>query len=566
MNVLWGALIASHAAVTVFAVVWGRTERWFPSMEAKSGRLFLGFLLGATAAVSMAMSTEVVPGFDFDLRHPLIAASGLFGGPLAAVVTAVIAALFQVCLGGAGAFAGGVGIAVSAGIGLAGHYTLRRSRRSFPALTLFSSLVGLGVLSSFLAISPPVRSDLLHSVGLPLVVLTFLGTMVTVMLIETELQRRQTSEINRMYRAMVMSMPDCLNIKDIDGRFLVANHAMAEVMGTANERDLIGRTDFDFYPEHKAREFREEELAIMKGGHARQVEQLVEYPDGATAWLSTMKVPMRNAKGELIGLITHNRDVTELHTLAVQKEQFISTASHELRSPVTAIRGAMTLLASGKAGDLPPKAAKLVAAGERSARHLAELIDDILDFEKVISGNMDFEPSDLAARDAVQDALDAITHYLPGKNVETEIIDDAAGAMLHVNPKRLHQVLTNLMSNAVKFSPDGGAVTVGITRAGGFIDIAVHDRGPGVPPQFEDHLFERYSQDKIVASKSGIAGTGLGLSIAKEMIGKMNGDIRYRRSEGITEFSVRLPELRASPVGQAEESPPALDQRQFKVA
>lgn len=546
MNVIWGSLIATHAIIAVFVVAWGMLERWLPPMEKASGRLCFGILVGLTAIAAMSMSAEVMPGFMFDLRHPLIAASGLFAGPLAAVVTGIMSASYRAYLGGGGALAGVIGIGVSASIGLAGHYLFGSRRKSLPRVLGFACLVGPGVLTSLLVLDASLRSTLLQQVGLPMVVMTFLGTLVTVLLIETEVQKRRAFQSNRLYRAMVKAMPDCLNVKDLEGRFLIANKATADVLNAPETGDIIGKTYFDFYETERATELRAMEQAVIKSGEARQTEQLFRFVNGSEAWFSTLKVPLRDDKGQMIGIITHNRDITDLHNLAVQKEQFISTVSHELRSPVTSIRGALGLICSLPLSDMNPKVSKLITTADRNARRLAELIDDILDFEKVVSGKMDFEPEEIDVAETLSDAVDAIAHYLPEKGVSVQLDNQAPDARISVNPQRLNQILSNLLSNAVKFSPEGGRVTVSTSRASGFVQIAVCDQGPGVPPEFEAQLFERYSQDKIRASKanrSNIASTGLGLSIAKEMVNKMGGDIRYDRTSGSTAFVVSLPEL-----------------------
>ncbi|WP_244661706.1 diguanylate cyclase domain-containing protein [Mesorhizobium huakuii] len=120
---------------------------------------------------------------------------------------------------------------------------------------------------------------------------------------------------------MVDALPDCLNIKDVDGRFLAANPATAHLMRAATVKNLLGKTDFDFFPLDLAKQFRDDELAALRDGGPATIEQPGLLPDGSTGWLSTLKVPVKNDLGDIVGLITHNRDVTLHKTLQIKLEQ-----------------------------------------------------------------------------------------------------------------------------------------------------------------------------------------------------------------------------------------------------
>ena len=542
---MWYALLATQADLGLFVVAWWLTERWQPPLRTRAGQLIFGLLLGLTVILMMSMAVEVLPGFKFDLRHSLIAASGLFGGPIAAGLTGLMAAGARLVMGGAGVIPGVVGIAIAVAIGSIGYWLSKRKTYRLPGFTLFAAAVTVGTLLSFLSISPDMRYDLLGSIGVPLVTLTFLGTLVAVLLVDMEIRRREVHRTNLIYRAMVQELPDCLNAKDLSGRFLVANDATARLMRASSAEELIGRTDFDFYPEPLAKAYRDEETSILKGGMARHIDQRVAFADGEERWLSTVKAPLHNRDGDVVGLISHNRDVTAIHEVQARREEFVSTVSHELRSPVAAIKGSLNLLVSGMAGDLPETATRLLNAANRSTQRLAELIDDILDIEKLETGNMDFEPQPLEARQIVDEVLDTILHYMPEKGIAWSVTETAEGAVLLANPNRLRQILTNLMSNAVKFSPENGCCVVEVSASDGCIDIAVRDQGPGVPPEFESRLFQKFAQDEGLARKAGKSGTGLGLNIAKAMVERMSGRISYSRLDGMTEFRISLPDDRS---------------------
>ncbi|TGR76774.1 PAS domain S-box protein, partial [Mesorhizobium sp. M2D.F.Ca.ET.223.01.1.1] len=176
-------------------------------------------------------------------------------------------------------------------------------------------------------------------------------------LLDRQQRRRDLATSNMIYRAMVRELPDCLNIKDVDGRFIAANRATAEMMRAASVEDLIGKTDFDFYPKEVAERFRQDELGALEAGQTLRIDQPALFPDSRQGWLYTLKAPFRDETGKITGVITYNRDITEQKRNAQLKNDFISTVSHELRTPLTSIRGSLGLIAAGVAGELPPKAA-----------------------------------------------------------------------------------------------------------------------------------------------------------------------------------------------------------------
>jgi PAS domain S-box-containing protein len=349
---------------------------------------------------------------------------------------------------------------------------------------------------------------------------------------------------------MVRELPDPLNVKDVEGRFIAANPATARLMRAGSADRLIGRSDHDFYPPELARSFRQDEISMLEAGEPRRSDQPAVLPDGSSGWLSTLKAPLRDQSGRLVGIITHNRDISEQMRHAQIKNEFISTVSHELRTPLTSIRGSLGLIAAGVAGELPPKAANLVKIAHSNSERLVHLINDILDMEKIESGKMTFEPQILLLRPIIEQAISGAANYLADKKVRIVIIDDTRRARVAVDPARMHQVLANLLSNAIKFSPPEGIVTVRLTRANGKVRIGVEDTGPGIPEAFRHRIFGKFEQADASSTRQ-VGGTGLGLSISKAIIDRMGGEISFETEVGQgTKFHVDLAEAEAA-VAQA---------------
>ncbi len=234
-----------------------------------------------------------------------------------------------------------------------------------------------------------------------------------------------------------------------------------------------------------------------------------------------------------------NRLMDEREAISQMKEQFVSNVSHELRTPLTSLNGALRLVNSGVAGVLPEKALEMNRLALRNGERLQLLISDLLDFNKLAAGQMSvsLEPQRLAP--IFESAIDgnqtlADEHEVTLKSVcppkATVVADD----------HRLRQILDNFISNAVKFSPSGGTVTLAATSGDeGFIRISVRDQGDGVPESFVPYLFERFSQAEAGTTRS-IKGTGLGLSICRELTLLMRGHIGYEYKHG-AHFWIELP-------------------------
>jgi PAS domain S-box-containing protein len=234
-------------------------------------------------------------------------------------------------------------------------------------------------------------------------------------------------------------------------------------------------------------------------------------------------------------------DVTERREVDRLKREFVSSISHELRTPLTSIRGSLGLLAGGALGPLSPDAAEIVAVAERNVVRLVGLINNILDLERLEGGRleMEFESSEAAA--IVERSLEAVRGFAGQSNVVLVVDPVSASVRVRADADRLVQVLVNLVSNAVKFSPAGGAVTVRVALAPGMAEFQVEDRGRGVPPALREAIFERYRQVEASDSRRK-GGAGLGLAICKSIVEQHGGAIGVRDAAGTGSlFWFRIP-------------------------
>lgn len=223
------------------------------------------------------------------------------------------------------------------------------------------------------------------------------------------------------------------------------------------------------------------------------------------------------------------------------KSEFTSTVSHELRTPLTSIRGALGLISSGVMGELPVEVIKLIEIACNNTERLLFLINDILDIEKIESGKMKFVmgPVDLMA--VLTQSIEANQPYGEQYKVRFTLAEFVVGPVVNADTDRLMQVLNNLLSNAAKFSPEGGVVEISTHQLDDTIRVQVRDDGPGIPLQFQSKIFEKFSQADGSDTRK-VGGTGLGLSISKAIMEKMAGAIGFETEEGKgTTFYIDIP-------------------------
>jgi PAS domain S-box-containing protein len=377
---------------------------------------------------------------------------------------------------------------------------------------------------------------------------------------ERKVSQEALKRESTLLHALMDNIPDAIYFKDTEGRFTRVNRHAPYRGGNAPE-EVVGKTDFDFFVEEHARAAYEDEQRIMRTGVPLvDKEERETYTDGSTTWLSTTKVPVFDEAGRVTGIVGISRDITERKRaeesrieLAREqaaraeaeaanrlKDEFLATLSHELRTPLTAILGWAKLLADGQvSGD---KAADAFAAIYRNACSQAQLVDDLLDVSRVITGQLRIEviPVNLAA--VVEAAAAVVRHAAAAKGVSLHVNFETDALTVNGDPNRLQQVVWNLFSNAVKFTPKGGRVEARVRRAGSQMEITVSDTGQGIEAEFLPHVFERFRQADMGTTRRH-AGLGLGLAIVRHLV-ELHGGTVEAASEGAgrgSTFRVRLP-------------------------
>ena len=262
---------------------------------------------------------------------------------------------------------------------------------------------------------------------------------------------------------------------------------------------------------------------------------------GREIWVRIMGQP-HVRDGEVVRLTGVIQDITDHKEAERLRREFLSTVSHELRTPLTSIRGALGLLTQKADDEFGEKTEKLIRVAHRNGQRLARIIDDVLNAEKLEAGKVSVEPEFASPSMIASEVVEANRSYAEACNVAIELNHANGDELIWVDPSRLEQVLANLVSNAIKLSPPGETVVLGVEPAPepGKLRFAVADRGPGIDGDLRERLFERFIQGPRSAGSN--IGTGLGLNIAKELTEAMGGEIGFsERPEGGSTFYVDFP-------------------------
>lgn len=358
----------------------------------------------------------------------------------------------------------------------------------------------------------------------------------TLVLARAIIQRRdaliEARRVGEQEKAMFDSAVDGMLLLDSEARILRANPSI-ERMFHYSEAELIGRQNMSLMAEPYNEEQTLAWLARVGragvDGAGRRQEFLGKRADGST--FETEVAISRFGKDNDRRYIAAIRDITHRKRAERMKSEFVSTVSHELRTPLTSIGGSLALLAGGAVGELHEQAARLVTIAHSNCERLIRLINDLLDIEKIESGKMTFDMRKVTLSAMIHRTVNANRQFARDHWVDIEVGLPPWPQYVSGDPDRLEQVLTNLVSNAIKYSPKGETVYVTTAQHGNRVRISVNDRGTGVPQEFRSRIFTKFAMaDGSDARVRG--GTGLGLAIVREIVAQHGGTTGFDDREG----------------------------------
>jgi len=369
-------------------------------------------------------------------------------------------------------------------------------------------------------------------------------------------------ETRSLLAAIVDSSDDAIVSKTLDGVITSWNRAAERIFGyTAAE--AIGQHITLIIPAERYSEEDDVLAHIRRGEKIDHFETVRQAKDGRRLDISITVSPVRDASGKIIGASKVAREISdrkrresERQQLIVQeqaarksaeeanrlKDEFLATVSHELRNPLHSIVGWAELL---RAGRLDQKGtARAIEAIARAAHAQTQIISDLLDVSRIVSGRLRLDVRPLQLIEVLKNALTAIRPALDAKQIHLQQILDPDASPISGDPDRLQQIFWNLLSNAVKFTPTGGYIRILSQRADSHVEIIISDNGIGIEPAFLPFIFERFRQGES-GTKRATAGLGLGLAIVRHLA-ELHGGTVHADSKGAGQgasFTVKLPIL-----------------------
>jgi PAS domain S-box-containing protein len=324
------------------------------------------------------------------------------------------------------------------------------------------------------------------------------------------------------------------------GRWIQVNRSLCEILGYT-EAELLQLTVWDVThtDQHQEAQAGMQEL-LSDATPVVQVERRYVHKCGALIDVQLSGSLVRALDGSPLHFVLQLQDISARKADERLKREFVSTVSHELRTPLTSISGSLGLLVGGAAGILPDRAARLVSIAQSNSDRLLRLINDILDIEKIESEAAPFSKTSVDLRALAERAMEALRGYTESFSVDLRLAPGDSSLVIG-DEDRLMQVLTNLISNAIKFSPTGGHVEMRLTRREEKICFSIRDYGPGVPLEFRGRIFGKFAQADATDTRQR-GGTGLGLAIAREIVKKHDGSIWFDSTPGQgATFHIELP-------------------------
>src|SRR5437016_6453674 len=362
---------------------------------------------------------------------------------------------------------------------------------------------------------------------------------------------RELDKARAYAESLIKNAPDPVFVSDLEGKILQANDAVSDLLGFRHD-ELLEQSLSRFISPEETREFTAALREVVERGVTRNVRLNPRSASGEGIPTTLNASALRDPDGTVIGAIGILRDMRayervvrdleesrrELREADKAKDHFLAMVSHELRTPLTAMLGWARLLRVGFQDAV--RAARGLEVIERNTKLLAQLIEDLLDVSRIVTGKLRIEPRQVDPVAIVEAAIEAVQGVADAKEIELDTFLDPDAGPLLADPDRLQQVTWNLLSNAIKFSPARGRVGIRLERAGSLARMTVFADGVGIKPELLPHIFDRFRQGE---RSSG--GLGLGLAIVRHIVELHGGAVRAQSAgerQGAT-FTVELQTL-----------------------
>ena len=367
--------------------------------------------------------------------------------------------------------------------------------------------------------------------------------------------------------AVIRSLPDQFYFKDREARVLGGNPIWVKECGRNSIDELIGKTDVDIHEAPLGQQLYEDELRLMESGKTARFREQHKLASGKIAYYESIKAPLTNMNGDVIGLVGITRDITqqvlnEKELMIAQQEAedankaksaFLAMMSHEIRTPMNGVIGVASLLLGTR---LTEEQEEFVHTIQVSGESLLALLNDILDYSKIEAGKIELESIPFSLNECIADSFDLFVQQASKKNLELlYYVEPDVPPVVSGDPARLRQIMVNLIGNAIKFTEEGEislnvhAVQRRKEKNCVSLQFSIRDTGIGISEEAQKRLFKSFTQADVSSTRK-YGGTGLGLAICRRLSELMNGKIWIESAEGegsTFHFTAELSECEATP-------------------
>jgi PAS domain S-box-containing protein len=356
---------------------------------------------------------------------------------------------------------------------------------------------------------------------------------------EREKSLRDIATEKSKIKTIINCMGDGVLVCDRDGCIVLSNPAASRIL-KAPEAFLLGNYSNQCNLPQELSHTIGESLKAKDTGYT-SVSQELSVGESGEIFLRAHTAPVRNDIGEIMGSVTVLQDISHLKELDKMKTEFIAMVTHELRAPIAAVEQQLSVILNKMAGEVTEKQEQLLSRAKKRANGLLDLIKDLLDLSKIEAGKMVQYKEPLLLQEVIQRVVDLMKVEAENKKIDLQFSAPPNISLIHADRNSMEGIFTNLISNAIKYTPEGGKVWVTLSEESEFVKAAVSDTGIGIKKEDLSRIFDKFYRVKTTETRQ-IVGTGLGLSIVKSIVDAHLGSISVESKEGAgTTFTVSFP-------------------------
>jgi PAS domain S-box-containing protein len=348
---------------------------------------------------------------------------------------------------------------------------------------------------------------------------------------------RRLQAAQRLAESVIEGAGALVYAKDLAGRYILANQAWRAQHRLMAPEQAHGVSDEQIFGAATAALLRANDEQVARTGQPLLVQERVD-KDGQPVVYRSSKFPLYDEDGQIYAVCGVSTDITDVVEADQRKDEFIATLAHELRNPLAPIRTGLEILK--RVGELPPQAARTREVMERQLTHMVRLVDDLLDVSRISRGRLELRLEPITLDQVIQSALEACQPAIDAAGHALSVEQAAMPLRVHADHTRLAQVVSNLVGNAIRYTPAGGRIEVSTRAEAGQAVIAVTDTGVGIAPGMLERIFDLFTQGSTAQRQGGL---GIGLWLVRRLVELHHGQIDATSpgpGQGSV-FTVRLP-------------------------